>query len=64
MNGKSFSILEKINEIEKALQKLKIELMFPLKKENKFKIYSTKKILKEIRKIRKNLWNEKYSKAI
>ena len=58
-------ILEKINTIEKDLQQLKIDLLLSsLNKQRGAGVYKDDNILKEIKKIRKQLWNEKYSKTI
>lgn len=64
-NDISAAILERVNEIERDLQKLKVDLLFgSLKKKGGAEIYKTENILKEIKKIRNQLWNEKYSKVI
>jgi len=64
-NDTSATILERVNEIEKSLQKLKVDLLFDsLKKKKGVGMYRTEDILKEIKKARKQLWNEKYSKII
>jgi len=64
-NNTSATILERVNEIEKSLQKLKVDLLFDsLKKKKGVGMYRTEDILKEIKKARKQLWNEKYSKII
>lgn len=59
-------ILEKMNEIEKELQALKLEYFFTLPKKQKDKtvFYKDKDILREVKKARKKLWDEKYSKAV
>jgi len=63
MANKITSILKRVNEIEKNLQELKVNLLFRLPKKE-LKIYLLEDILKEIKKTRKKLWNEKYSKII
>jgi len=64
-NNTSTAILERVNKIERNLQKLKVDLLFDsLKKKRETGIYKTENILREIKKIRKQLWNEKYSKVI
>ena len=64
-NNTSTTILERVNEIERDFQKLKVDLLFDsLKKRKGIGIYKTENILKEIKKIRKQFWNEKYSKVI
>ena len=65
VNNTSTTILERVNEIEKNLQKLKVDLLFDsLKKKKGRGIYKTEDILREIKKTRKQFWNEKYSKVI
>jgi hypothetical protein len=63
MVNKITSILKRVNEIEKNLQELKVDLLFRFPKKE-LKIYPLEAILKEIKKTRKKLWNEKYSKTI
>lgn len=59
------TILKKVNKIERNLQELRIGLLadFP-KKKIEYGPYKENNILKEVRKVRKKLWNEKYSKTI
>jgi predicted RNA-binding protein with EMAP domain len=64
MSKKLNSILKRINEIEKNIQEMKIDLLFNFSKKEKLNIYQLKDILNEVKKIRKELWNEKYSKNI
>jgi transposase len=63
MTNNISSILKRVKEIEKTLQELKVDLLFRLPKKE-LKIYPLEDILKEIKKTRKKLWNEKYSKTI
>ena len=64
-NDTSATILERVNEIEKSLQELKVDLLFDsLKKKKGMRMYRTEDILREIKKTRKQFWNEKYSKVI
>jgi hypothetical protein len=60
------TILEKIRELESSLQDLKLAYFFnlPKKQRNKFQIYNEKEILIELKKARKKIWNEKYTKEI
>ena len=62
MKQKNNTILEKMSNIEKCLQILKLKVFSCLSKREKLKIYKEKDILSEIRKARTKLWNEKYSK--
>ena len=63
--AKNYSkILDKVNMLEKNLQELKVNLLLSLFKRKQKGLYKEEDIGKEVRKIRKKLWNEKYSKAI
>jgi len=66
MKKQSATILERVNEIEKNLQSLKVDyiLNLPDKQKKLFQFYKDKYIVTEIRKTRKKLWNERYSKVI
>lgn len=66
MAKQGVGLMEKVNEIEKNLQSLKVEyfLNLPKKTKKEIQVYKEKDIIKEVKKIRKDLWNEKYSKAI
>lgn len=59
------AIIEKVRKIEEDLQRLKAELYLrlPKKKRQSLLIYNERDILAEIKRTRKKLWNEKYSKA-
>lgn len=58
-------ILETVEKIEKDLKELKSALLASSqqKKNGRQNKYREKDILKEVRKMRKKLWNEKYQKA-
>jgi hypothetical protein len=60
----STKIFEKLQLLERNLQRLKIEtyLNLPMKKEEM--IYPEKKLLRTLRKIRKSIWQERYAKKI
>lgn len=63
--GKNYSkILDKVSALEKSLQELKVDLLLGLPKIKKGGVYKEKDILREVKKLRKKLWDEKYSKAI
>lgn len=59
-------MLQKINQIDQALQALKLEEFFklPTKRLKEFGIYPADSLLSELRKERRKIWNEKYSKEI
>jgi hypothetical protein len=51
-------------KLKRNLQKLKVDLLLKFPKIKKGSgVYQERDIIKEIRRIRKELWNEKYSKA-
>jgi hypothetical protein len=60
----SSTILEKISKIEKGLQELKVNFLFPVSRRRASGSYPLKDIKKEVRRVRKQLWNEEYSKRI
>jgi len=66
MNSRNNTILEKMSELEKELQflKLRVFLDLPKKQKEKYKVYKERNIINEIKKIRKKLWDEKYSKTV
>ena len=59
------AIIEKVRKMEEDLERLKAELYLSLSKKEKksLSLYRDEDILAEIQKIRKKLWNEKYSKG-
>ncbi|MDI6602740.1 MAG: hypothetical protein QME57_01290 [Patescibacteria group bacterium] len=61
----SSSILDRVDEIERSLQRLKVDLLLRfVRMKKRTGIYQEKDLVKEVRKIRKEFWNEKYSKII
>ena len=66
MKQKNNTILEKMSRLEKDLQILKLKVILNLSKKGKreFAVYKDKDIISEVRKVRKKLWNGKYSKTI
>jgi uncharacterized protein (UPF0210 family) len=59
------TILKRVNEIDRNLQELRVDLLVGLSvKKEKYGFYDDKNLLKEIKKVRKNLWDEKYSKTL
>ena len=59
------AVLEKLNEIERDIQTLKFEYLTSAleSKKSRFEIYKEGDILKEVRKVRKQLWHEKHPKS-
>ncbi|HBT81195.1 hypothetical protein A2757_02130 [Candidatus Giovannonibacteria bacterium RIFCSPHIGHO2_01_FULL_48_47] len=60
---KSAPLLDKIEKIEKGLQELKVDFLFRMPQGREKGMYKTEEILKEVRKIRKDIWNERYRKT-
>ncbi|OGF69485.1 hypothetical protein A3H65_01320 [Candidatus Giovannonibacteria bacterium RIFCSPLOWO2_02_FULL_45_14] len=58
------AVLEKIGKIEKELQKLKVDFLLRLPEQKRGGRYSDKEIVREVKKARKQIWNEKYSRRI
>ncbi|OGD32046.1 hypothetical protein A3C91_03925 [Candidatus Azambacteria bacterium RIFCSPHIGHO2_02_FULL_52_12] len=59
-------LLEKVNELEKGLQALKLEILLrpSAKQKRQGATYKDQAILKEVRRVRKTLWHDRYSKAV
>lgn len=56
-------MLDRVVEMERNLQEIKVDLMLSSVKEKKPReFYKEDDILREARRVRKQLWNEKYSK--
>lgn len=55
-------ILEKVETIEKNLQELKVRLLLDKANTKELDASADENIVKEVRKTRKRLWNEKYAK--
>ena len=61
----SASILSKIDSLERNLQELKVGLIFGKSfKQKQRRRYQEGDILREVRKTRQQLWNEKYAKIV
>ncbi|MBI1971503.1 MAG: hypothetical protein HYS52_01475 [Candidatus Wildermuthbacteria bacterium] len=61
----STAILSKLGALERNLQELKVDLFFGKSFKQKQKgIYRESDILREVRTVRKQLWNEKYAKIV
>lgn len=63
-NKNSSKILERIEDLEKILQKLKVEAYFGLPERKKKIFYPEKSLRKAIRSLRKSLWQERYAPKI
>jgi len=64
MNKQSPAIFNKLEILEKELQRLKLEVFFTLPKEKQKFIYSEKSLREALRGIRKSIWQERYAKKI
>lgn len=60
----STKILEKINGLEKDLQKLKIETFFSLPQKRQKFIYPELTLRKAIKKTRESIWQKRYAKKM
>lgn len=59
------TILSKVDALERNLQELKVNLLFGKSSKQKQRgRYQESDILGEVRKTRKQLWNEKYAKIV
>ena len=59
------AVLEKLNTIDRNLQKLKVDLVLNgTIKKNIPGLYKEKDILQETRRIRKQFWNERFKKHL
>ena len=65
MSKSNTLILDEVRKIEQDLQALKAQfyLRLPKKEKKAVAFYKDEVILKEVKKVRKKLWNEKYSKV-
>ena len=57
-------ILERIETLEKGLQKLKIETYFSLSEQRNKSLYPEKSLRKAVRSLRKSIWQERYAKKV
>jgi len=63
-NKISSKILEKINTLEKELQRIKIEIYFNLSEKERKSLYPENSLRKAIRLLRKSIWQKRYAKEI
>ncbi len=63
-NKISSKILERIDSLEKAIQKLKIETYFSLPEKERKGLYSEQSLRKAIRTLRKSIWQERYAQKV
>jgi len=63
-NKTSAKILNRIETIEKNLQRLKIETYFSLPEKRRKSLYPEKSLRRTIRSLRKLIWQERYAKKI
>lgn len=64
VNGTSTKILDKIELLERNIQKLKIETYFNLPEGRRKFFYPEKSLRKAVRTLRKSIWQERYAKKI
>jgi len=63
-NKISSKILERIDSLEKELQRLKIETYFNLPERKRKSLYLEKSLRKALRLLRHSIWQERYAKKI
>lgn len=63
-NKNSSKILERIDILERDLQRLKIETYFSLPERKQKFLYPERILRKAIRSLRKSIWQERYAKEI
>lgn len=64
MANKTATIFRRVENLEKDLQKLKVDAFFSLPKKQRKAIYPEKSILESVRGIRKAIWNQRYAKKV
>lgn len=64
VNKISSKVLERIETLEKSLQKLKIETYFSLPEKKEKFLYPERSLRKAIRSLRKSIWQERYASKI
>lgn len=63
-NKTSTKILNRLEILERDLQRLKIETYFSLPEKIQKSLYPEKSLRRAIRKLRKAIWQERYAKKI
>lgn len=63
-NKNSSKIFDRIETLEKNLQRLKIETYFNLPEKRRKLFYPEESLRKAIRSLRKSIWRERYAKKI
>lgn len=63
-NKNSSKILERIESLEKNLQRLKIEAYFSLPERKRKFLYPEQSLRKAVRSLRKSIWQERYAKKV
>jgi len=63
-NNTSSKILDRLEILERDIQRLKIETYFSLPPKIQKSLYSEKSLRKAIRSLRKTIWRERYAKKI
>ena len=64
MTDNTSAIFNKLENLERELQKIKIETFFALPKEKQKYIYSEKLLREAIRNLRKSIWQKRYAQKI
>ena len=58
------SIPRKLAELDRSLQQLKVQFVLGKGSPKKAGLYNEREIVAEVRKVRKQLWNERYAKKV
>ena len=58
------SIYEKLDSLEKELQRLKLEAYFKMSSKKKASVYPESLILRSLKKTRDEIWQKRYAKKV
>lgn len=62
MPKKTVTIFDRLKNLEKELQKLKVEVLFDLSQKEQKGLYPQQELLKAIRETRESIWQKRYAK--
>lgn len=60
----SIKIFKRIENLEKQIQRLKLEAFFALPSKKKVSFYPEKSLLRTIKQTRESIWQERYAKKV
>ena len=64
MKLQTTTIFNKLENLEKAIQRLKLEMFFALPKIEQKTIYPEQRLIKAVRSARKSIWKDYYAKKV